>query len=158
MSNSEDKTIRVWDLNKRTCIDSFKIDTDRYWMLALHPQLNFVAAGHDSGFSVFTLQSEKIPAVLSLSQNDAFYVERKQLIHRDLKNGKETILKVIDHNPTGTSLCYHQPSALHYNYFNNTSHNIIVQFKDKEKIYYKYFLYSFDFDTSSKILIDNILS
>lgn len=49
ISNSEDKTIKVWDLNRRICLDTYKRDTDRYWILAVHPDLHYVAAGSDSG-------------------------------------------------------------------------------------------------------------
>ncbi len=30
MSDSEDKSIRVWDLHKRTCLHTFRHDNDRY--------------------------------------------------------------------------------------------------------------------------------
>lgn len=66
-------------------------------MLAIHPELNYIAAGSDSGLTVFTLQSERIPAVVSTNQQDIFYVHKKQLIHRDIKNGRETVVKAIDH-------------------------------------------------------------
>ena len=29
ISNSEDKTIKVWDLNRRVCLDTFRRDNDR---------------------------------------------------------------------------------------------------------------------------------
>lgn len=49
VSNSEDKTIKVWDLSRKTCLETFKRDNDRYWVLAVHPELHYVAAGSDSG-------------------------------------------------------------------------------------------------------------
>jgi hypothetical protein len=68
--------------------------------------LNYIAAGSDSGLTVFTLQSEKVPAVLSTNQQDIFYVHKKQLIHRDVKSGRESILRTIDHTPSNQSLQY----------------------------------------------------
>jgi len=47
LSAGEDKTIRVWDLNKRTAVNSFKRENDRFWVIAAHPEINLFAAGHD---------------------------------------------------------------------------------------------------------------
>ena len=47
MSNSEDKSIRVWDLSKRTAVQTFRREHDRFWILAAHPEVNLLAAGHD---------------------------------------------------------------------------------------------------------------
>lgn len=55
LSVGEDKTIRVWDLNKRTAVQSFKRENDRFWVLAAHPTINLFAAGHDNGVMVFKL-------------------------------------------------------------------------------------------------------
>lgn len=45
LSNSEDKSIRVWDLAKRTCLNTFRREHDRFWVMAAHPTLNLFAAG-----------------------------------------------------------------------------------------------------------------
>lgn len=47
VSNSEDKSIRVWDLSKRTAVQTFRREHDRFWILAAHPEVNLLAAGHD---------------------------------------------------------------------------------------------------------------
>ena len=47
MSNSEDKSIRVWDMSKRTGVQTFRREHDRFWILAAHPEINLLAAGHD---------------------------------------------------------------------------------------------------------------
>ena len=47
MSNSEDKSIRVWDLAKRMGVQTFRREHDRFWILAAHPEVNLLAAGHD---------------------------------------------------------------------------------------------------------------
>lgn len=38
ISNSEDKSMKVWDLNRRICIKTISRDTDRYWIVATHPE------------------------------------------------------------------------------------------------------------------------
>lgn len=45
LSNSEDKSIRVWDMSKRTGVQTFRRDHDRFWVLGAHPNLNLFAAG-----------------------------------------------------------------------------------------------------------------
>ena len=47
VSNSEDKSIRVWDMSKRTGVQTFRREHDRFWILAAHPEINLLAAGHD---------------------------------------------------------------------------------------------------------------
>lgn len=49
LSNSEDKSIRVWDMTKRTCLHTFRRDHERFWVMTSHPTLNLFAAGHDTG-------------------------------------------------------------------------------------------------------------
>lgn len=49
LSNSEDKSIRVWDMTKRTCLHTFRRDHERFWVMTSHPNLNLFAAGHDAG-------------------------------------------------------------------------------------------------------------
>eukprot|EP00657_Telonema_sp_P-1_P009167 TRINITY_DN3340_c0_g1_i6.p1 TRINITY_DN3340_c0_g1~~TRINITY_DN3340_c0_g1_i6.p1 ORF type:complete len:1213 (-),score=418.95 TRINITY_DN3340_c0_g1_i6:266-3904(-) len=64
VSNSEDKAIRVWDMNKRIPSQTFRRETDRFWVLAIHPTARLIAAGHDSGLVVFKLARER-PAYCS---------------------------------------------------------------------------------------------
>jgi coatomer protein complex subunit alpha (xenin) len=52
LSAGEDKTIRVWDLNKRTAVHTFKRENDRFWVIAAHPEINLFAAGHDKCVSL----------------------------------------------------------------------------------------------------------
>ena len=55
MSNSEDKSIRVWDMSKRTGVQTFRREHDRFWILAAHPEVNLLAAGHDRCAEVSTV-------------------------------------------------------------------------------------------------------
>lgn len=45
LSVGEDKTIRVWDMSKRTSVQTFRRENDRFWVLTAHPELNLFAAG-----------------------------------------------------------------------------------------------------------------
>ena len=47
VSDSEDKSIRVWDLSKRVGVQTFRREHDRFWILTAHPEINLLAAGHD---------------------------------------------------------------------------------------------------------------
>jgi WD40 repeat protein len=49
ISNSEDKSIRIWDTTKQVAPQTWRRENDRFWVLAGHPNLNLMAAGHDSG-------------------------------------------------------------------------------------------------------------
>ena len=76
LSVGEDKTIRVWDLNKRTSVQSFKRENDRFWVIAAHPEINLFAAGHDNGVMVFKLERER-PAS-AIYQNYLFYITKEK--------------------------------------------------------------------------------
>ena len=78
LSVGEDKTIRVWDLNKRTSVQSFKRDLDRFWVIAAHPEINLFAAGHDTGVMVFKLERER-PAS-TVYQNQLFYITKDKSV------------------------------------------------------------------------------
>lgn len=57
LSNSEDRTIRVWDVTKRTGIHTFRRENDRFWIITAHRTSNLIAVGHDAGMVVFKLDS-----------------------------------------------------------------------------------------------------
>jgi len=66
----------VWDLNKRTSVQSFKRDLDRFWVISAHPEINLFAAGHDTGVMVFKLERER-PAS-AVYQNQLFYITKEK--------------------------------------------------------------------------------
>jgi len=37
----------VWDMSKRTGVQTFRREHDRFWILSAHPDINLLAAGHD---------------------------------------------------------------------------------------------------------------
>ena len=88
LSNSEDKSIRVWDMSKRTCLHTFRREHDRFWVIAGHPTLNLFAAGHDAGMVIFKLERER-PAH-ALAGNLLYYVKEKYLRKLDLTTSRDT--------------------------------------------------------------------
>lgn len=90
LSNSEDKSIRVWDMSKRTCITSIRRESDRFWVLAAHPTLNLFAAGHDNGVIVFKLERER-PS-MAVHGNLLFYVKDDVLRKLDFNTNRDVSL------------------------------------------------------------------
>ncbi|KAL1918268.1 uncharacterized protein VTP21DRAFT_2928 [Calcarisporiella thermophila] len=109
ISNGEDKTIRVWDMSKRTAVQTFRREHDRFWVMAVHPELNLFAAGHDNGLIVFKLERER-PAY-AVHQNSLFYIKDKYLHVHDFSNGSDN--SVLSVRRLGNQ--YTQPRSLSYN-------------------------------------------
>lgn len=109
VSNGEDKTIRVWDMGKRTAVGTFRRENDRFWVLTAHPALNLFAAGHDNGLIVFKLDRER-PAH-AVHQNQLFYVRDKQVRQLDYSTGADHA--VLSVKRLGSQ--YVQPRSLSFN-------------------------------------------
>ncbi|KAK4802969.1 hypothetical protein SAY86_001172 [Trapa natans] len=110
VSNSEDKSIRVWDATKRTGIQTFRREHDRFWILAAHPEMNLLAAGHDSGMVVFKLERER-PA-FAVSGNALFYAKDRFLRFYEFSSQKDT--QVIPIRRPGSTSLNQSPRALSY--------------------------------------------
>ncbi|KAF9623120.1 hypothetical protein IFM89_037636 [Coptis chinensis] len=110
VSNSEDKSIRVWDVTKRTGIQTFRREHDRFWILASHPEMNLLAAGHDSGMIVFKLERER-PA-FSVSGDSMYYVKDRFLRLYEFSTQKET--QVIPIRRPGSTSLNQGPRTLSY--------------------------------------------
>ncbi len=93
LSNSEDKSIRVWDMSKRTCLHTFRRDHDRYWTITAHPGLNLFAAGHDNGMIIFKLERER-PAY-AINGNLLYYVKEKHLRRLDFTTSKDIAVMTL---------------------------------------------------------------
>ena len=110
VSNSEDKSIRVWDVTKRTGVQTFRREHDRFWILASHPEMNLLAAGHDSGMIVFKLERER-PA-FALSGDSLFYTKDRFLRFFEFSTQKDT--QVIPIRRPGTTSLNQSPRTLSY--------------------------------------------
>mmetsp|Transcript_1815 Transcript_1815/g.6642 ORF Transcript_1815/g.6642 Transcript_1815/m.6642 type:complete len:1252 (+) Transcript_1815:70-3825(+) len=111
ISNSEDKSIRVWDMSKRTGVQTFRREQDRFWILAAHPEVNLLAAGHDSGMIVFKLERER-PACASY-QGTLFYIKDRYLRMYDYASGRDNPL--ISIRRPGSTSSQQAPRSMSYN-------------------------------------------
>ena len=111
VSNSEDKSIRVWDMSKRTGVQTFRREHDRFWILAAHPEVNLLAAGHDSGMLVFKLERER-PAYASAG-NTLFFVKERYLRAFEYSSQRDTPLVAI--RRPGSPTAGGQPRSMSYN-------------------------------------------
>ncbi|KAF5182466.1 Coatomer subunit alpha [Thalictrum thalictroides] len=110
VSNSEDKSIRVWDVTKRIGIQTFRREHDRFWVLAFHPEMNLLAAGHDSGMIVFKLERER-PA-FSVSGDSLYYVKDRFLRIYDFFTQKDS--QVIPIRRPGSLILNQGPRTLSF--------------------------------------------
>ncbi|XP_047324554.1 coatomer subunit alpha-1-like [Impatiens glandulifera] len=110
ISNSEDKSIRVWDSTKRTSLQTFRREHDRFWILSAHPEMNLLAAGHDSGMVVFKLERER-PA-FSVSGDTLFYTKDRFLRFYEFSTQKDT--QVIPIRRPGSTSLNQGPRTLSY--------------------------------------------
>ncbi|KAI5683116.1 hypothetical protein M9H77_04344 [Catharanthus roseus] len=110
VSNSEDKSIRVWDATKRTGLQTFRREHDRFWILASHPEMNLLAAGHDSGMIVFKLERER-PA-FSVSGDSLLYVKDRFL--RAFEYSTQKDIQLIPIRRPGSNSLNQGPRTLSY--------------------------------------------
>jgi coatomer subunit alpha len=126
ISNSEDRTIRVWDISKRLGVQTFRRDTDRFWILAAHPDQNLLAAGHDSGLTVFKLERER-PAFYSNGETRCFYVKERYLrLHEFGSNRDIPLVSLRRATTTTTAGIGGGPRILHYNVLNKSENNVLI--------------------------------
>ncbi|PNW73616.1 hypothetical protein CHLRE_13g565850v5 [Chlamydomonas reinhardtii] len=111
ISNSEDKSIRVWDMSKRTGVQTFRREHDRFWILASHPEINLLAAGHDGGMIVFKLERER-PAC-AVHANTLYYVKDRYLRTYDFATQRDNPLMSI--RRAGSAGANQGPKTLAYN-------------------------------------------
>eukprot|EP00271_Cylindrocystis_brebissonii_P015583 TRINITY_DN38517_c0_g1_i1.p1 TRINITY_DN38517_c0_g1~~TRINITY_DN38517_c0_g1_i1.p1 ORF type:complete len:1219 (-),score=248.13 TRINITY_DN38517_c0_g1_i1:158-3814(-) len=111
VSNSEDKSIRVWDMSKRTGVQTFRREHDRFWIMAAHPEMNLLAAGHDSGMIVFKLERER-PAY-AVHGGVLFYVKERFLRTYDFASTRDNpLISIRRPGATGANL---SPRSLSFN-------------------------------------------
>ncbi len=145
VSNSEDRTIRVWDISKRLGVQTFRRESDRFWILAVHPEQNVLAAGHDSGMTVFKLERER-PAYDTYGSR-CFYVKDRYLRMHEFSSSKDVPLVSL-RRTTGTTTAGigGGPRTLIFNSLNKNENNVLV-LSDSEGGSYE--LITFSIDSSS---------
>lgn len=65
-------------------------DTDRYWILAAHPSLNYFASGYDNGMIVFKIEKEIVASARMGSH--IFFAKNKNLYFYDLSTKEKQIM------------------------------------------------------------------
>ncbi len=101
ISNSEDKTLRVWDVSRNHPPLAFRRDNDRYWILAAHPRLNLLAAGHDNGMLIFKLSRER-PAFYYMPNDNIYYYSDGYIRLYTISNANDKALIPSRSNVTGS--------------------------------------------------------
>ena len=125
VSNSEDRTIRVWDISKRLGVQTFRRESDRFWILAAHPEQNLLAAGHDSGMTVFKLERER-PA-FDTNAGRCFYVKDRYLRLHEFGNGRDVPLVSLRRTTSNTTPGIGGgPRHLEYNALNKGENNVLI--------------------------------
>lgn len=133
MSNSEDRSIRVWDVSKRVGVQTFRREGDRFWILAAHRSQNLLAAGHDSGMIVFKLERER-PASANGPGDKLYYVRGRELFCHDYaratggSSGVDVPIASIRRvgQQAQTDGIGSGPRFLSYNMHNPTEGNVLV--------------------------------
>jgi hypothetical protein len=109
------------------CLQTFRRENDRFWMLGVHPEQALIAAGHDSGMVVFKLERER-PAYSSVD-GQLFYVRERDLRRSVLGTGSDVHLVPL--RPRGAA-GGHQgalgtgPRTLTVNGFNPGEDNVLI--------------------------------
>lgn len=128
ISNSEDKTMKVWDLNRRTCIYTLKKEVDRFWVVVCHPTQNYFACGYDRGMTIFKIEKERYD--FQRIGNQLFFVRNKVLTIEDLTNMES--LPQANLEIDGKQVLMNQPKHIYYNYFDTVDHDVLINYEDEE--------------------------
>lgn len=88
ITNSEDKTMRVWNVEAKSELITEKKPKSRFWILALNKNNSLLAAGHDEGLDVYQLHKERIPHVV-ISNDIIIYARGFKTIMYDIKTKAE---------------------------------------------------------------------
>mgnify|MGYP000733877840 FL=1 len=124
ISNSEDRSIRVWDLQKRVNIQTYRREHDRFWTLVSHPSRNLLAAGHDTGLTVFKLHRER-PA-MAILKNSLYYVNGNEVCAYDFVSGREQSVLTFTRRVPVSNPWAGVPRDIHVNPFNKYGSNLLL--------------------------------
>eukprot|EP00697_Spironema_sp_BW2_P012405 gnl/Spiro4/28647_TR14179_c0_g1_i1.p1 gnl/Spiro4/28647_TR14179_c0_g1~~gnl/Spiro4/28647_TR14179_c0_g1_i1.p1 ORF type:complete len:1227 (+),score=309.13 gnl/Spiro4/28647_TR14179_c0_g1_i1:421-3681(+) len=124
ISGGEDRVVRVWDMYRRLAIISHRREQDRFWILAAHPTLNLLAAGHDSGLMIFKLERERPPFAYYRDPKGCdrlYYIKERNLRCYEFKTDRDT--SVVTRRPvasaTSSNSLQYPPRFLSYNASDN---------------------------------------
>ncbi|GAB67477.1 coatomer alpha subunit [Plasmodium cynomolgi strain B] len=129
LTNSEDRTIRIWDITKRACIHTFRRENDRFWILSFKPNSNLIASGHDSGMVIFKFEKEKCP--FDKYGTLLLYVKEKRIFAYDVRSNRHTCLCPVRKNGNAMVSGYHK---LVYNQFCTTHVMLLFVYKEEDHL------------------------
>ena len=118
ISNSEDKTIRIWDIARQNQPIVSRRD-DRFWILEAHPNMNLMAAGHDTGLIVFKLARERPP--LDSNSKVVYYCKSAYIYEVDVATQRTQPIFSTSRSTRGSNII-----SLQYNYSNKTQHCVLL--------------------------------
>lgn len=127
ISNSEDFTMRVWNRSTGNCLETFKRNAEKQWMLDSHPKLPLVATGGDHSLIIFSLESMSHKSV-SVG-NLVFQMRDYSLCLLDLDADKCKHVLESFNKPNTQSLENTKVSRMSYNYNNTSKHSLILKYK-----------------------------
>jgi len=73
-----------------TGVQTFRREHDRFWILATHPDMNLLVTEHDSGMTVFKLESERPTFVVY--EGTLYYIKERFLRAYEFATQKDTQL------------------------------------------------------------------
>ncbi|CAD8067799.1 unnamed protein product [Paramecium sonneborni] len=131
ISNSEDKTLRLWDIKKKIEVDCFtNYELDRFWVCAVHQSNNYFAGGSDSALYIFTLFKNR-PAFHLVYNNILYLGTRKFIKIIDLQNGSDKIIKNLQElSCVNDNLLQDNVESILYNIYDNQKPQLIAKLKN----------------------------
>ncbi|OAG29442.1 coatomer protein complex, subunit alpha (xenin) [Nematocida displodere] len=95
ISGSEDGTLKIWDTKRRKAVKTISVES-RFWCIAVNSEEKIFAAGHDSGFKVYTL--EKLAPVFAVKDAAILFHRGQDIIRTEMETRTET--RVTDAQPS----------------------------------------------------------
>eukprot|EP00659_Diplonema_papillatum_P021672 gene21672-33360_t len=135
ISNSEDGSIYVFDTKTSTYTQTCH-RSDRFWVLAVQPERNLIAAGHDNGMIIFKLERER-PAMHLVDNTNLFWVATSPSGERQIQTydfskagGIQSTVCALPgkHTHSPRSICYNRDEDKFLVYYaDSASYDLVVK-------------------------------
>ncbi len=142
VSCSEDCTLKVWNRTTGTCLETFKRNGEKQWMLDSHPKLPLVATGTDNSLIIFSLETI---AHKSVTVNNLVFVMKDfDFALLDLESGQTKVILKDFNKPNQLSLDNFKVDRIQYNYHNSSKHGFICKYNATKNTDQRLFLLEVD--------------
>merc|ERR1719375_2906065 len=101
VSGADDRQVKLWHMSKRTGVQTLRREHDRFWILAVHPEVNLLAAGHDTGMLVFKLERERPVYSYVPGAGRLLYVKDRYLRQLDLARQDDVPMLLVRRGSQG---------------------------------------------------------